>query len=189
MIKTKLFIVVFSFTLLIYSSVSHANIINDSTLIGFQPKDTTIQTFNKKQYQKMISRGDTLFNQKKYSNSKKLYQRAIRFQPDWDNSYAENRIIEIDKIIFENAQSLEVFVKEYNDTFGQGITEEKRILKYNNYNEVVAYEIIRVVVIGETYSIYKKHVIRSTVTYSKNGIGVPKLVWEEESNNIRLRWN
>ncbi len=189
MIINKLFTsIIFMFSLCFCGTAQDIDL-NDSIQHQNQPKDTTIQTFNKKQYDKMISKADVLFSQKDYLISKKMYKRAIRFQPNWDNTYPTSRIVVIDKILFEIAQSIEVYVVECDDTYQQGITEERKDLKFNNYNEIVSYEIIRIVVIGETYSIYKKHVVRSTVTYSKNGIGVPKLIWEEESNNITLRWN
>ena len=189
MSKNKLFIVLIFSLLLSFNGTARYLEKTDYVRIISQVKDTSLLAFNKKQYGKMISKGDVLFSQKNYLNSKKLYQRAIRFQPDWDNTYPENRIIEIDRLLFELAQSIEVYVKEYQEKFQQGITEERIDLKFNNYNEIIAYEIIRVVVIGETYSIYKKHVVRSTVTYSKNGIGITKLAWDEESNNIILRCN
>jgi len=187
--KNKLFTSIIFVLLLSISGITQDIEQNDSTRIANQPKDTTILSFNKKQYDKMILKGDVLFSHKDYLISKKMYKRAIRFQPNWDNTYPKNKIIEIDKILSQIAQSIEVYVKEYDDTFQQGITEERKNLKFNNYNEIIAYQIIRVVVIGENYSIYKKHVVRSTVTYSKNGNGVPKLIWDEESNNISLRWN
>gem|GEM_PF-1567758 len=189
MSKSKLFTSITFVLLISISGITQGIEQSDSTRIANQPNDTTILAYNKKQYNKMISKGDVLFSHKDYLISKKMYKRAIRFQPNWDNTYPKKKIIEIDKILSQIAQSIEVYVKEYDDTFQQGITEERKNLKYNNYNEIIAYQIIRVVVIGENYAIYKKHVVRSTVTYSKNGIGVPKLIWDEESNNINLRWN
>lgn len=178
------------FTLLLsFNGVSQVVEENDSIRKANQPKDTTMLSYNKKQHQKMVSRGDVLFSQKEYLKSKKLYQRAIRFQPTWDNSHSEQRIIEIDQILREQAQRIEVYVKEYDEKFQQGITEERIDLKFNRYNEPIAYKIIRVVVIKDTYSIYTKHVIRSTVTYTKNKAAVTKQVWDEESNNVTLRWN
>jgi tetratricopeptide (TPR) repeat protein len=187
--KHKLFISII-FTLLSYfSGWSQSVEQNNSTQMTNQPKDTTILAFNKKQYEKMISKGDILYTQKEYLKSKKLYQRAIRFQPNWDNVYAKDRVWKIDRILFELAESVEVYVKEYQENFQQGITEDRVDLKFNRYNEVIAYVIIRVVVIKEKYNIYKKHVVRSNITYSKNGEGVSKQVWNDESNNVTLRWN
>jgi hypothetical protein len=162
---------------------------NDSIRLANQPKDTTMLSYNKTQHEKMISKGDVLFSQKDYLKSKTLYKRAIRFQPNWTNTHAKNRIIEIDRILLEIEQSIEVYVKEYEENFLQGITEERIDLKFNRYNEPISYVIIRVVVIKEKYNIYKKYSVRSNTTYSKNGIGVTKQVWDEESNNVTLRWN
>ncbi len=189
MSKNKL-LTSFIFTFLLsFSGLSQVITEHDSIRIVNQPKDTTMLAFNKKQHQKMISKGDVLFSQKNYLTSKKLYQRAIRFQPTWDNTHAKNRISEIDKILLKLAQSIEIYVKEYSKNFQQGITEERVDLKFNRYDEPIAYKIIRVVVINEAYSIYTKHVVRSTVTYSRDGVSITKQVWNEESNNITLRWN
>jgi len=189
MIDNKL---IFSFLVsIIFSFNSFTQVVeqNDSIRISKQPKDTTLLAFNTRQYQKMISKSDVYFSQKDYEKSKKMYERAIRFQPNWDNDYPKNRIIEIDKIVYEIAQSIEVFVKEYNEVYRQGITEERTDLKFNNYGKAISYEVARIVVIGKQYTIYKKYVIRSITTYSKNGVGVTKQIWNEESNNITLTWN
>lgn len=162
---------------------------NDSIRLANQPNDTTTLSYNKTQYGKMISKGDVLFSQTDYLKSKTLYQRAIRFQPNWTNTHAKNRISEIDKILQELAQSIEIYVKEYSKNFKQGITEERIDLKFNRYNEPISYVVIRVVVIKEKYNIYKKYSVRSTTTYSKNGVGITKQVWDKESNNVTLSWN
>ena len=181
-------LLLFSFVMM---SNSYGQIVNqnDSIRINNQPKDTTISTFNKSQYGKMISRADVYFAQKEYQKSKKMYQRAIRFQPNWNNTIPKNRIIEIDRILKEKAESIEVYVDEFDEVFQQGITEFRKDLRFNNYGKAIIYEIIRVVVIGEKYNVYKKYTARSSVTYSKNKIGISKQVWSEESNNITLKWN
>ena len=187
MVDNKIFIV-FIFIFLNVNLALSQNLPNDSTKVKNQPKDTTMLTFNKNQYGKMISKGDVYFSQKEYLKSKKMYERATRFQPNWNNLYPNNRIDEIEMILEKHAQSIEVYVKEYDEIFHQGITEERTDLKFNIYNEPIAYEIRRIVVIGKSYSIYKKYVVRSIITYTKNGVGVTKQVWSE-SNNVLLKWN
>ena len=55
--------------------------------------------YNKKQYDKMLSKADEYFSDKNYEKSRGLYKRAIKFLPNNNNTYPINRIKEIKDIL------------------------------------------------------------------------------------------
>jgi len=61
--------------------------------------DSKLGGFNKEQYNKMIIKADEYFSKANYKKSKELYERAIRFQPTWDNSYPNAQITKINAIL------------------------------------------------------------------------------------------
>ena len=75
--------------------------INNDTYADVQIKkiDELDGAYNIKQYNKMISKADEYFIDKNYAKSKGLYQRAIKFLPNNDNTYPLNRIQEIKDIL------------------------------------------------------------------------------------------
>jgi len=61
--------------------------------------DELDNAYNMKQYKKMISKADEYFIDESYEKSKGLYERAIKFLPNYDNTYPINRIQEIKDIL------------------------------------------------------------------------------------------
>jgi len=61
--------------------------------------DELDNAYNMKQYKKMVSKADEYFIDESYVKSKGLYERAIKFLPNYDNTYPINRIQEIKDIL------------------------------------------------------------------------------------------
>jgi len=75
-------------------------IINDSFVDSQIKKiDERDGEYNKKQYDKMLSKANEYFINENYEISKELYERAIKFLPTYDNTYPINRIQEITDIL------------------------------------------------------------------------------------------
>jgi tetratricopeptide (TPR) repeat protein len=61
--------------------------------------DAKLGGFNKEQYDKMIAKADEYFSKANYEKAIGLYERAIKFQPTWDNSYPNAQITKINGIL------------------------------------------------------------------------------------------
>jgi tetratricopeptide (TPR) repeat protein len=139
--------------------------------------------FNLRQYQKMISQADKYFDEKKYDKATKLYNRAITFQPNYDNTYAKQQIKRIENI--HNS----IYIKRFDRTFNQGLTEFKTFIKTDRNGDVIAYSLIRVIVVQGIVNVYEKRVTRHTTTYMKNGEAITEYKWLEDTNKPNLKRN
>ncbi len=61
--------------------------------------DAKLGGFSKEQYDKMIKKADEYFTKANYEKAKGLYERAIKFQPTWNNSYPNAQITKINGIL------------------------------------------------------------------------------------------
>jgi tetratricopeptide (TPR) repeat protein len=61
--------------------------------------DAKLGGFNKEQYDKMIAKADEYFVKQSYEKAIGLYERAIKFQPTWNNSYPNAQITKINGIL------------------------------------------------------------------------------------------
>jgi len=61
--------------------------------------DAKLGGFNKEQYDKMIAKADEYFTKANYEKAIGLYERAIKFQPTWNNSYPNAQISKINSIL------------------------------------------------------------------------------------------
>ncbi len=61
--------------------------------------DAKLGGFEKEQYDKMISKADEYFTKGNYEKAKNLYNRAITFQPNWDNTYPKEQLVKIRGIL------------------------------------------------------------------------------------------
>jgi len=139
--------------------------------------------FNQRQYKKMINQADKYFDEKNYEKAKKLYNRAITFQPNFDNTYAKQQIKRIDNI--HNS----IYIKRFDRSFNEGLTEFKTFIKTDRNGDIIAYSLIRVIVDQGKVNVYEKRVTRYTTTYMKNGEAITEYKWSEDTNKQNLKQN
>jgi tetratricopeptide (TPR) repeat protein len=139
--------------------------------------------FNQRQYNKMITQADKYFDEKKYDKAKKLYNRAITFQPNYDNTYAKQQINRIDNI--HNS----IYIKRFDRSFNEGLTEFKTFIKTDRNGDIIAYSLIRVIVEQGKADVYEKRVTRYVTTYMKNNEAITEYKWSEDTNRQNLKRN
>ncbi len=170
-----LLLILFSFPFATYSNHNILPLPIDST--------ETETEFNQRQYQKMITQADKYFDEKKYDKAKKLYNRAITFQPNFDNTYAKQQIKRINNI--DSA----IYLERFKRSFYEGLTEFKSYIKTDRNGDVIAYSLIRVIVEQGVVSVYEKRVTRYATTYMKNGEAITQYKWSEDTNKPNLKRN
>ncbi len=168
--------------LLLILLISSFNTFSCNTPLPIDSTETE-KEFNLRQYNKMITQADKYFNQKKYNKAKNLYQRAITFQPNFDNTYAKQQL----KII-ENIHN-SIYIKRFDRTFNEGYTEFKTFIKTDRNGDVIAYTLVRVIVEQGKADVYEKRVTRYATTYMKNGEAITQYQWSESGNKQNIKQN
>jgi hypothetical protein len=172
----KGFIIIGFFLMIHIHSISFANVL---------PPDSTETTaeFEKRQYQKMIKKADDYFQGKVYSKAETLYQRAISFKPDWDNTYPKSQLEKIKSI------KNQVFIEKYNRSFNEGLTQFKINIKKDRDGNVIKYTLVKVIVADGKAYVYEKNYNRGIITYTKSNEPISSYKWNEETNNPNLKRN
>ncbi len=160
-------------------SISYSRINYD-----FPPDSTESESeFNQRQYEKMIKTADKYFSEKKYDKAESLYKRAIKFQPNYDNTYPEQQLAKIKSI------KNQIYIAKYDRTFTEGMTEFKINVKANNYGDIHSYTLVRVIVLDGKADVYEKTVTKYATTYTKNGTPITKYQWSDDTNNPKIKRN
>ncbi len=167
--------------LFVVFSLSH-NSFSCSNLLPIDSTETETE-FNQRQYKKMITQADKYFDEKKYDKAKKLYNRAIKFQPNYDNTYAKQQLKRIENI--HNS----IYIKRFDRTFNEGFTEFKTFIKTDRNGDIIAYTLVRVIVEQGRADVYEKRVTRYATTYMKNGVAITEYQWSEGTNKPNLKQN